>query len=151
MDTIDTKILNMLNQNARISASEISKAVGLSVPAVAERIRKLEKTGLIRKYTLLLNRKKAGLTILAFVLARTGGAENAKLFRQTIIQHDCVLECHHVTGTYDYLLKISAADVDALEAFITHTLKAIKGVLDTNTIISLGTLKEETNGDIECG
>ena len=62
-----------------------------------------------------------------------------------MIRHACVLECHHVTGAYDYLLKVAAEDVPALERFISGTLKGVKGVLDTNTMISLHTLKEEIN------
>ena len=145
MDALDQAILGELKQNARASASEISRKVNLSVPAVAERIRKLENTGIIAGYAVRIDREKAGQALLAFLLVRVGGTENAKVFRQDIIRHACVLECHHVTGAYDYLLKVAAADVKALEQFITGTLKAVKGVLDTNTMISLQTVKEEIN------
>ncbi len=145
MDTIDFAILDALKHNARASASEISKQVSLSVPAVAERIRKLERAGIIAGYTVRIDREKAGQALLAFLLVRIGGSENVKAFRKEIVRHACVLECHHVTGAYDYLLKVAAEDVKALERFISGTLKGVKGVLDTNTMISLHTLKEEIN------
>ena len=145
MDSVDAAILNTLKQNARASASEIAKTVSLSVPAAAERIRKLERAEIIRQYTVRLDRERAGYGLLAFVLCRVGGAENTKAFRGAVTQHGCVLECHHVTGAYDYLLKVAAADVQALETFISKSLKAVKGVVDTNTMISLKILKEEIN------
>jgi Lrp/AsnC family transcriptional regulator, leucine-responsive regulatory protein len=145
MDAIDIAILDALKQNARASASEIGKRVSLSVPAAAERIRKLERAGIIAGYTVRVDREKTGHALLAFLLVRVGGTENVKAFRKEIVRHDCVLECHHVTGAYDYLLKVAAEDVRALESFISGTLKGVKGVLDTNTMISLHTLKEEIN------
>lgn len=145
MDALDERILCQLKQNARASASEIGRAVGLSVPAAAERIRKLERAGIIAGYTARIDRVKAGHGLLAFVLVRVGGAENTRAFRGAVTQHGCVLECHHVTGAYDYLLKIAAEDVQALEAFLSQSLKMVKGVLDTNTMVSLKTLKEEIN------
>jgi len=143
MDAVDKVILGELAQNARASASEISKIAGLSVPAVAQRIRKLEQAGIIRRYTVRVDREKTGYALLAFILVRVGGTENTKAFRGAITRHGCVLECHHVTGAYDYLLKVAAEDMRALEGFITKNLKAVKGVLDTNTMVSLKTLKEE--------
>lgn len=145
MDTIDMAILDALKRNARASASQIGRQVSLSVPAVAERIRKLERAGIIAGYALRIDREKTGYSLLAFLLVRVGGTENAKAFRGEIVRHACVLECHHVTGAYDYLLKVAAEDVRALEQFISGTLKGIKGVSDTNTMISLHTVKEEIN------
>lgn len=145
MDSMDGSILKELQQNARASASEISKRVNLSVPAVAERIRKLESAGIIRQYTVRMDREKTGKPLLAFMLVNIDGTENINAFRETVIRHGDVLECHHVAGAHDYLLKIATADMKALEAFISQTLKTIPGVAATNTMISLMTLKEEMN------
>ena len=145
MDAVDKAILGELKQNARASASEISRRVGLSVPAVAERIRKLENAGVIAQYTIRMNREKTGYGLLAFLLVRIGGRENTQAFRDAVATYGCVLECHHVTGAYDYLLKIEAEDVRALETFISKTLKTLHGVTVTNTMVSLLTLKEEIN------
>jgi len=140
MDDIDIGILSELKKNGRASASEISRKVSLSIPAVAERIRKLEQSGIIEQYTI-----KAGNKLLAFIFVNIDKNENIDNFRSTIVKHNCVLECHHVAGEYDYLLKVILEDTEALEYFLTSILKKIKGVDSSNTIISLTTLKEEMN------
>jgi Lrp/AsnC family leucine-responsive transcriptional regulator len=145
MDAIDYDILNELKVNGRASASEISKKVNLSIPAVAERIRKLEQAEVIRQYTVKINRDKIEKHLLAFIFINIDKTEDIDNFRNVIVQHNCVLECHHVAGNYDYLLKVIAEDTKALENFLSKTLKKIKGVSSSNTIISLITLKEEIN------
>ncbi len=145
MDLIDFAILDELKKNVRQSASEISKKVSLSIPAVAERIRKLEKAEIIQQYTIKINRDKIGKRLLSFIFVNIERTENIDIFRNMIIQHCCVLECHHVAGTYDYLLKVITEDTQALEFFLSKTLKKIKGISNSNTIITLVTLKEEIN------
>ena len=145
MDAIDTAILGELRENGSAPVSEIGRKVNLSVPAVAERIRKLEGAGIIRQYTVRISREKTGKALTAFILVCVGGTQRAQAFRDAVIRQPCVLECHHVAGAYDYLLKVAVEDMRALEAFITQTLKTIPGVTGTNTIISLSTLKEEIN------
>lgn len=143
MDTIDTAILNCLKENGRATASEISKRVNLSIPAVAERIRKLEQSRTIQKYTVKLDRKKIGQSLLAFICVNIDKTEHITAFRQQITAYDCVLECHHLAGTYDYLLKVSVRDTAELETFLSHSLKQISGVSSSSTFITLATLKEE--------
>lgn len=145
MDEIDVAILNELKQNSRSSASEISKKVSLSIPAVAERIRKLEQSGIIQQYTIRINRQKTEQRLLAFIFVNIDKNENIDNFRNTIVQYNCVLECHHIAGAYDYLLKVVLEDTEALEVFLSKKLKKIKGVASSNTIIILITLKEEIN------
>ena len=146
MDTIDQAILNELKTNGRAPVSEISKKVNLSVPAVAERIRKLEQSGIIEQYTVKIDRQKTERNLLAFIFVSIDGTDNTEAFRKKIVQYPSVLECHHVAGSYDYLLKVVAKDTTALEDFLTSSLKQIDGVANSNTIISLATLKEELNG-----
>lgn len=145
MDDIDIGIISELKKNGRASASEISRKVSLSIPAVAERIRKLEQSGIIEQYTIKVSRFKTGNKLLAFIFVNIDKNENIDNFRSTIVKHNCVLECHHVAGEYDYLLKVILEDTEALEYFLTSILKKIKGVDSSNTIISLTTLKEEMN------
>lgn len=145
MDTIDLKIIDILKENSRSTASEISKKVNLSIPAVAERIRKMEEAAMIEKYTIKVNREKMNYKILAFIFINIDRTENVEGFREAIVQHNCVLECHHVAGEYDYLIKVLVEDTKSLEHFLSNTLKKIKGVLKSNTIISLSSLKEEIN------
>lgn len=145
MDAIDYAILHELKKNGRASASEISKKVNLSIPAVAERIRKMEQAEIIQQYTIKINRNKIGKHLLAFIFVNIDRTEHIHDFRDTIVQQDCVLECHHVAGTYDYLLKVIVEDTQDLENFLSKTLKNIKGVFCSNTIVTLITLKEEMN------
>ena len=145
MDAIDRSILELLVKNSRSSASDISRAVNLSLPAVAERIRKLEEGGVIEQYTAKLNRAKLGLGLLAFVFVNLEKTEHIAPFRAKIVLCPSVLECHHMAGEYDYLLKVLVADTQALDDFLSHTLKSIAGVSKTNTVIALSTLKEAVN------
>ncbi|KJS87684.1 MAG: transcriptional regulator [Peptococcaceae bacterium BICA1-8] len=145
MDTIDLKIINVLKENSRATTSEISKKVSLSIPAVAERIRKMEEAKIIEKYTIKINREKINYKLLAFVFVNIDKTENIEDFRKSIVQCNSVLECHHVVGEYDYLLKILVEDTKSLENFLSNILKKIKGVLKSNTIIALSSLKENIN------
>jgi Lrp/AsnC family leucine-responsive transcriptional regulator len=145
MDVTDYAILNELKENGRASASEISKRVNLSIPAVAERIRKMEQAEVIQQYTIKINRDKIDKHLLAFIFVNIDKTDNIENFRNAIVQYNCVLECHHVAGIYDYLLKVVVDNTQALENFLSKTLKKIKGVSSSNTIITLVTLKEEIN------
>lgn len=143
MDRVDLRILKILKQNSRTTCSEISKKVLLSVPAVSERIKKLEADKVISQYTFKVNRKKFGLNIMAFIYVSIDKTENTAYFRETIMQNDWVLECHHIAGEYDYLLKVLVESTDKLEVFISHILKKTMGVTKTNAQIVLSTIKED--------
>jgi Lrp/AsnC family leucine-responsive transcriptional regulator len=142
MDEIDLKILNRLKENSRYTVSEISKSINLSIPAVSERIRKMEVSKIIEQYTIKVNRENMNYKTLAFVFVTIDETENIEGFRRDIVKNQSVLECHHVVGEYDYLLKVLVEDPKALEHFLSNQLKKIKGVIRTNTIISLLSLKE---------
>lgn len=145
IDTIDQKILSVLKENGRATASEISKQVNLSIPAVAERIRKMEASDIIEKYTIKINREKINYKLLAYILITINKTDNIGDFRKTVVEFSSVLECHHIVGEYDYLLKVLVEDTKALEDFLSNHLKKINGVLKSNTIIVLSSLKENTN------
>jgi len=143
VDDIDLKILNLLKSNGRMTSSEISKIVHLSVPSITERIRKLENSGVIDHFTVKVNRKALGQHLVVYIFVQLHGSVETEYFRKTIIQSSLVLECHHISGEYDYLLKVELMDISELENFITHTLKANHSVVRSNTIFTLSTLKEE--------
>jgi Lrp/AsnC family transcriptional regulator, leucine-responsive regulatory protein len=145
MDDMNTSILQALKVNGRATASEISKKVNLSIPAVSERIRKMEQAGVIEKYTVKVNRRKSDRALLAFVLVTLDKPENIERFTSAVVKFDAVLECHHVAGEYDYLLKVCVADAEALDGSLSGSLKKIKGIVRSNTIIALNSLKEEIN------
>ncbi|WP_235941484.1 Lrp/AsnC family transcriptional regulator [Paenibacillus puerhi] len=145
LDAIDTAILEALKTNSRMTASEISRRVNLSIPAVTERIRKMEEAEIIEAYTIKINRFKTNCKLLSFIFVRLDETGHIGAFREEIVQCVPVLECHHVAGEYDYLLKVLVEDTQALEHFLSHTLKNMKGVRSSNTIISLSSLKETIN------
>jgi len=143
VDAVDLSIIRILKGNARATSSEISKTVHLSVPAVSERIRKLEEKGLISGYTLRMNREKLGLKLVAFIFVTLEGTADTQVFREAVMQQECVYECHHIAGSYDYLIKVVLEDTRALEEFISIALRNKLKVSRTNTNIVLSTLKEE--------
>ncbi|MFY0544986.1 Lrp/AsnC family transcriptional regulator [Brevibacillus sp. H7] len=143
MDGLDQKIMELLKQNSRMTSSEISRQIHLSVPAVAERIRKLEEGGVIQSFTVKLNREKSGILLVAFILIQLDKPEHITGFKEMVLQEKRVLECHHIAGGYDYLLKVAVANTGELEHLISHTLKNGAGVAKTNTMIALSTVKEE--------
>ncbi len=145
MDTIDRQILDLLQENGKATASEISRAVSLSIPAVSERIRKLREAQIIEQYTVILNKKNLGYNLLAMIFVSIDIPEHIEVFRRTIVGFPEVIECYHIAGDYDYLLKVVMKDTAELESFLTGKLKTITGVLKTNTLVILSTLKETIN------
>ncbi len=145
MDIIDSNILEALKQNGRSTTSDISKKVNLSIPAVSERIKKLEGADIIQHYTVKVNREKMGYHLLVTILITIDETANIYHFRETIIKQSEVIECYHIIGEYDYMLKVLLKNRSELESFISNKLKSIKGVQKTNTILVLSTLKEEIN------
>ena len=145
MDEIDVKILNILGSNGRMAASRVSKQVNLSVPAVAERIRKMEQSGIIEKYTAKINRSRLGYELLAFITVNIDNTKNIQGFRQRITACPNVLECHYLAGQTDYMLKVLVKNTAQLEDFLMNTLEKTEGVASSNTLICLSTLKEKVN------
>lgn len=141
MDNIDLKILELLKENSRMTATAISKSINLSVPAVTERIKQLEETDIISGYTLKINHKAVGYGLQTFIFISIESPQYIEGFKKEILQFSEILECHHIAGEYDYLLKVLVKDTDDLEVFITHKLKTIKGVHKSNTLFSLSSIK----------
>ena len=156
MDHIDEKILTILKKNGKASATEISKIVGLSIPAVSERIRKMEHNGIIEGYGAKISRRKTGYNVTAFImvnLERSGDVEEFRQkvveFHQKVVEFHQVLECHHVVGAFDYLLKVLVKTPDDLEHFLMEELNEIPTVASSQTFMCLSTLKEEWNVDVQ--
>ena len=142
MDNIDIKIIKLLQKNARISASEISGEINLSVPAVSERLKKLESSGIIQQYTAIINPGHMGkdLTAIMFVsLERPRFTDNFVEFIQ--VQEE-ILECHYLAGDFDYALKIITESTYTLEALL-NKIKSVQGVQKTRTIVVLSTVKNK--------
>jgi Lrp/AsnC family leucine-responsive transcriptional regulator len=151
LDQTDKKILNLLQENGRITNAQLAKEVGLSPPPMLERVRKLEKNGIIKKYVALVDPKKLDRGTIAFV------AVSLRFHRQDAIQEFVteiqkipeVLECHHITGEEDYLLKVVIKDIAEYERFLLEKLTRFSGISKIKTFFILSTLKQETKIPIE--
>jgi Lrp/AsnC family leucine-responsive transcriptional regulator len=144
MDAIDLKILDVLQKDGRTSHSEIAKIVGLSAPSVGERVKKLEGSGIIRRYVALLDPVRVNRPITAVIAVTLDKPIHAKAFLQRMQELEDVLECYHVTGEMDYLLKVRTRSTAALEALISNDLRPLDGVVSTRTSVILSSPKEET-------
>ncbi len=149
MDDYDNQIIDLLQKQGRVSHSELSAKVGLSLPAIAERIRKLEKSGVILGYTSLVDAKKLGKGITAFISVLIDDPASYPQFSGSVLKLPEVTECHHVVGEFDYLVKVKTKDTASLEALISDRIRTIPGVGRTRTTIVLSTLKESTVIEIE--
>lgn len=141
LDEIDFGILEKLSKNARISISDISKEINLSVPAVSERIKKLEVNGFIENYTTVLNVKKFNKNLVCYTHLSLKYSEGGfEKFKRLIRLEPDILECHQITGEYEYILKIITDSSESL-ANLLERLRSEADVLSSSTSISLLTLK----------
>ena len=144
IDDIDTSILKELSEDARAPLSIISKKVNLSIPAVSERIKKLEKNGYIDKYTIILEPKKfnKNLTCYCFLTLKYDEKVAVQDFSRLVRSEPDILECHTITGDYEFLLKIVTDGTDNLEKLLSKIRKEAH-VLTSSTSIILSTLKSQ--------
>lgn len=142
LDAIDRKILMLLQENAKLSQAEVARAVGLTAPSVNERIRKLERGGAIRAYVALLDERKVGHDIAAFVEVFIEHPKFELEFIRSVQPLDEVLECHHITGEYSFLLKVRVTDMNAFRRLLIEKLNTVQGVRQTRTLMVLATAKE---------
>jgi Lrp/AsnC family leucine-responsive transcriptional regulator len=142
MDKIDYKILSLLQNNARISNTEIARQIGMVPSGVLERIKKLEQNGHLQEYTARINPESLNLGILAFVFVRAneppGGIDTA----QKLAEMPEILEVHHAAGEDCYLLKIRLKDNHSLAVFMRERIGTIPTITSTRSVIVLETLKE---------
>lgn len=140
MDNLDIKILKLLQQNSRITASEISSKINLSVPAVGDRLKKLDASGIIEKYTVILNAKKMNKNLMIIMFVSLECPKYTDPFINIIQLDDEIVECHYLAGDFDYALKIITESTESLER-ILNKIKNIPGVQKTKTNVSLSTIK----------
>lgn len=142
IDSIDIQILNALKNNARVNASEIGESINMSVSAVIERIKKLENSGIIGRYTILLDPKKLGMDVSAFMSVSLEHPKYNDSFIESVRGDARIIECNYLTGDFDFLLKIITYSTDDLTSVLTM-VKSIPGVSLTRTQMVLATNKNE--------
>lgn len=140
MDKIDVNIIRELSQNADVTATELSRKLHFSVPAVNKRIRSMKKEGIIKNFTIITDNKKVGKPIVAFVLIVLKSVEHTETFFEYVGSDLDILECYAITGEYDCLLKVCAASVEELDKKLLM-LKMHNGVMKSYTMLSLTTHK----------
>lgn len=142
MDSNDEKILAYVQQFGRASLAEIGAAVGLSVSAANERLKKLEKQGAITGWGARVDPEAAGCSVLAFIYILIERPEHEPAFLARVREEPAILECHHVASDWSYLLKVRAASLLALEDVVARRIKTLPGIPRSQTIIVLSSAKE---------
>jgi Lrp/AsnC family leucine-responsive transcriptional regulator len=143
LDDIDFKILSLLQQDGRISHTAVGKLVELSSPSVSARVQRLERDGLIKRYTALLEANEIGQGLLAFIRVRTGSSEDdSNAFEQYAQRAPEVLECHDIDGEDSYILKVRTDSTQKLRELIAR-IRSFPDVTRTITSIVLLTIREE--------
>jgi len=143
LDAIDLQILEMLQSQGRTKRNELADKVRLSIPAVSERMRKLEERGVIRSFNAVLEARKIGLEVTAFIFVMT---ESSTFYPQVIARaaaHPEILECHAVTGEGSHILKARTQSTATLEKLLSQ-IQAWPGVTNTRTSVVLSSPKETT-------
>jgi len=130
LDKLDKQILKQLQKDCMLNTKQIADKVGLSITPTYERIKRMEKNGVIDKYVAILNKQKIGKPLLVFcnVSLQLHSKPLLKKFEQTVTKFDEVLECFHTAGTFDYLLKVVAGDMNQYQDFITNKLAALENI-----------------------
>jgi len=150
IDKTDRQILNLLQSNAKITHKEIAEKLYLTRTPVFDRIKKLERRGIIKKYVALLNQKKIdkGLTVLSFISLKEHGIEPVAQFQKEIQKNARVMECYHIAGNFDFFLKVVVQDVDEYQSFVLKELSEIKNISHVQSSFVLGELKYQLNFDL---
>jgi Lrp/AsnC family leucine-responsive transcriptional regulator len=143
LDLIDYLILEQLQENCKRPLAAIGEKVGLTAPSVLDRIHKLEEAGVIREYVAVLDARRLGKDVTAFIGVSVTSPRALASFEQVVEHIDEVLECHHVTGAWSLMLKVKADDTEGLERVI-DTLRELEGVTRTETMVVLSTQTERT-------
>ena len=143
MDDLDLKILTSLQQNGRTKRNELAEQVGLSVPSVSERLKKLEDNNIIEGYYTKVNKQAFGYDILAFILVMMDSSKHYKDLLKHVDKHPNILECHSVLGEGSHLLKVLVKNTESLEKLLSE-VQTWPGVTGTKTTYVLSTLKETT-------
>ena len=146
MDSIDKKLLGLLQEDTKKTTKELSMVLNLSVTAVYERIKKLEREGVISKYVAILDRNKVEKAFVVFCHIKL--IQHTKdlihTFESEVIKLDEVLECFHVSGDYDYILKVHVKDMDEFREFMVTKLTGLKHIGSTHSSFMIGEVKNST-------
>ena len=150
LDQIDIEIVTMLQEDSNRTTKSIAEALGMTTSPVFERIKKLEKEGYVKKYVAVLDNKKIGLKLTVFIGITLQGHTRSYLekFVKEINNFPEIIECHRVSGNFDYLLKLVVEDIEAYETFIISKLTLLPYLGNVQSLITLSTGKETNEIDL---
>lgn len=145
-DLIDKKLLHLLQENSKQTNKELSLKLNLSVTAVYERIRKLENTGAIAKYVALVEQEKVGKNFVAFCHIKLvqHTQDYVMKFEKEVANLAEVMECYHISGDYDYLLKVIVSDMQDFREFMVNKLTSINHIGSTHSMFVINEVKHTT-------
>jgi Lrp/AsnC family leucine-responsive transcriptional regulator len=146
LDTIDKKLINLLQQDSKQTTKQLSLQLNLSVTAIYERVKKLENQKVIEKYVAIVNKNKIEKSFLVFchIKLMQHSKEYLNTFEYEVLKLEEVSECFHVSGDYDYILKIYVKDMDAYRSFVVTKLTAIKHIGSTHSTFAIEQVKNTT-------
>jgi Lrp/AsnC family transcriptional regulator, leucine-responsive regulatory protein len=150
LDEIDLTIIDVLQRSGRTRRNDLAERVGLSLPSVSDRLRKLEKLGYITGYHATVDAKRLGKDITAFVFVTVDSSRHYHQFIEHAAAQDDILECHAITGEGTHLLKVRTANTASLEKLLSR-IQAWSGVVSTRTDLVLSTAKETFHVKVEAG
>jgi len=145
LDHTDAKILNLLQQDSNQTHKRIAEKMGMTTTPIFERIKRLQREGYIDKYMAIVNKRRLGYkqTIFVGITLKGHTREYLDRFVKIVDEFDEVLECHRVSGSYDYLLKVVVKDIEAYETFILTKLTLVSDLGNVQSMIVMSTSKEE--------
>ncbi|MCZ7602191.1 MAG: Lrp/AsnC family transcriptional regulator [Melioribacteraceae bacterium] len=147
LDAVDIKILNMLQENGRTKRSELAEAVGLSLPSLSDRLKKLEDHKIIEGYYTKIDRKSFGFDLMAFILVVMDSSKNYEKLSDKVLKTPEILECHSILGEGSHIMKALVKDTESLEKLLSQ-IQSWPGVTRTITSFVLSTIKETTKINI---
>jgi Lrp/AsnC family leucine-responsive transcriptional regulator len=142
LDAIDRKLLELLQDDDRQGLAELGRAVGLAASSVNERIKKLIERGVITGFRAQVSPEALGYELLAIVFVGWVDPATEAPFIAKVAAEPRILECHHVTGTWNYVLKVRVKNTRMLEGLLSKVIKSVPGVQRTETLIGLSTVKD---------
>ncbi|ADY29586.1 MULTISPECIES: Lrp/AsnC family transcriptional regulator [Cellulophaga] len=146
MDAVDKKILMLLQQNAKQNTKEIADKIGLTVSPTFERIKKLEQQNYIKGYVALLNEEKINKAIKVYchITLATHSRELIDNFKNNVAHLPEIMSCQHLSGNYDFLLKVAVSDMTQYQQFVLDKLSVIKGISNVQSSFVLEEIKNDT-------
>jgi DNA-binding Lrp family transcriptional regulator len=153
LDAIDLRILSILQRDGRITNFDLARKIGLTQAPTLARVKKLEKSGFIRRYVALADQAKLGMPVTAFVsvILESHKRKTTLDFAGAVKKLPEVLECHHIAGDEDFLLKVVAASPGDYEAFVLEKLTKIEGIEKVKTTFVLSSSKLQTEIPVRGG